>query len=625
MAERYGLGSNALHSSVTSMPTPELSLSLSHALLELAADGIVVTDERGTIVLASAAAASLLGWPRDELVGTDVALVLGEPLEGGRVLTGRRRDGSTLAIEVTTSEVETPQGRLLLAELHDASERRGYVDGLERSEAWLRELIEQAPDGILVIGHDGRYVEANASICRLLGYSRDELVGKAPIDIADPEHAPRLAEIRARVAAAGGATELLRWTFVHKDGTRVPTEVHARILADGRRQAFIRDIREQERVERELRAAEAERAAALRELAVAIDQCPAGIAILRGPEGQHVTHNRAARALWGDRLDASAGLRQPRSIVCRPDGTPLTREELPAVRALREGRIVRDRVALRMPDGALVPYDISVAPLFDEHGAVSGAIAIAWDVSAVVELERLRAEWSSLIAHDLRQPIHAISLFAQMARRHARSGPEMVPRDIASLLEVVERLKLMTDDLLDFSRIEAKRLTIEWTSVDLVACTRAAMDRVALVDPELRVELRVDGEIPPLAGEPQRLAQVMDRLLGIARGHRRPDSSVRVHIERDGEHVAVAVTHEGDGIDPADLPRLFERLERPGTVRTSASDVGLGMQILRGLVEAHGGRIAAESIPGGETTFRFRLPLVRPAEARLPQNSIGRG
>lgn len=613
---------------------PELSLSLSRALLESAADGIVVTDERGTIVLASAAAASLLGWPRDELVGTDVATVLAEPLdggtstralEGGRVLTGRRREGSELAIEVTTSAVDTPQGRFSLAELHDASERRGYVDALERSEAWLRELIEQAPDGILVVGHDGRYVEANASICRLLGYSRDELVGKDPLDIADPEDAPRLAEARARIAAAGGATELLRWTFVHKDGTRVPTEVHARILADGRSQAFVRDIREQERVERELRAAEGERAAALRELEVAIDQCPATIAIIRGPEGQHVTHNRAARALWGDRFDASAGLRQPRTIFCWPDGTPLTREELPGFRAMREGTVEWDRVAVRMPDGALVPYDLNAAPLLDEHGAISGAIAIAWDVSAVVELERLRAEWSSLIAHDLRQPIHAISLFAQMARRHARSAPEMVPRDIASLLEVVDRLKLMTDDLLDFSRIEAHRLKIEWTSVDLVACTRAAIERIALVDPELRVELRVDGEIPPLAGAPQRLGQVMDKLLGIARGHRRPGSSVRVHVEREGEHVAVAVTLEGDGIDPADLPRLFERFERPGTVRTSAADVGLGMQILRGLVEAHGGKIAAESIPNGETTFRFTLPLVRPAEPRLPRNSIGRG
>lgn len=605
------------------MSTPELSASLATALLEATTDGVVATDERGTIVLASTAAASMLGWTRDELVGTDIAQILTEPLagrpspwelEGRHTLTGRRRDGTEVHLEVTTRPVETPQGRLSLAVLRDATDRHRDVKALERSEAWLRELIDQAPDGILVIGHDGCYAEANESICRLLGYSRDELVGKQPLDISAPEDVMRLPAARAQLSESGGAIELIRWTFLHKDGTRVPTEINARILADGRRQAFVRDIRARERVERELQVAEAERAAALRELEVALEQCPAGITILRGPEGRHITLNRAARAIWGDRFVPKQGLQQATGILCRPDGTPLAREEFPAVRALRGERLEHQRYAVRMPDGALVPYEINAAALFDEHGAVAGAVVIAWDVSALIELERLRTEWSSLIAHDLRQPLQAISLFAQMAQRHARSTPELVQRDVAEVLQLVARLSRMTGDLLDFSQLEASRLTIQWTTVDLVACIRSAVDRIELEEPELRVEVSLGGDIPRIEGDPQRLAQVMDNLLSNARKYRRPGSPVRVHIEREGERVAVAVTNEGDGIEPADMHRLFQRFERLRAARSGISGIGLGLQITRGLVEAHGGAIAAQSVPGGETTFRFTLPLVRPAD-----------
>lgn len=603
------------------MSTPELPIVLASALLETATNGIVVTDERGTIVLASAAAASMLGGARDELVGIDVAQILPEPLAGPvsawgseshRGLAGRRRDGTELLLDVTTSSVDTPQGRRYLAVLRDASGHRRDVEALARSDAWLRDLIGQAPDGILVVDHDGRYTEVNESFCRMLGYARDELVGKSPADISAPEDAARLAEERARLSASGGAIERLRWTFVHEDGTRVPTEINARILADGRRQAFVRDIRERERGERELRAAEAERAAALQELALALEQCPAAVVILRRGQAEPTTLNRAARALW--RKGPSPITLE--STVYRPDGTPLAPDERVSARAFRGELVEHERLLIPTAEGKLLQCELNAAPLYDEHGAIDHVIVVAWDVSAEVELERLQAEWSSLVAHDLRQPIHGISLLAQMARRHARSSPQLVPRDLSGLLELVARLDRMTGDLLDFSRLEASRLTIEWTSVDLVACIRSAVERIELEEPPLEITVGIDGEIPRLEGDPQRLAQVMDNLLSNARKYRRPRSPVRVHVERAGERVAVAVTNEGDGIQPSDMPRLFKRFERLGATRTSISGIGLGLQITRGIVEAHGGEITAQSVPGGETTFRFTLPLVSPRSPR---------
>lgn len=603
-------------------------------MLEAVPDGLLAVDEHGIVVFANAAAVAMFGWPREELVGQAIDRLVPEslreahrahreryadaprlrPMGQGQALLGRRRDGTELPIDVQLCPMQGHQGRLVLASVRDVTERQAGLEALARSEARLRELITHAPDAILVSDAEGRYVEVNAAACQLLGRSREELLGRTGADFVAPEELARIAPSRARLSRAEDPVALGEWTFVHKDGTRIPTEVSAKVLADGSRQAFVRDISRRKRTEQELRVAEAERSAALRELEAALEQVPAGITILRGSGAQRVTLNRAARAIWRPRVDPIRGIERPTSILCRLDGTPLPREELPALRALRGERIEHERYVIRGADGGPpAPYEVNARPILDDEGQVTGAVAVVWDVSAVMELERLRIEWSSVIAHDLRQPIHGIKLFTQLLRRHVNKAPELLLRDIDGIAELVARLARMTSDLLDLSRLDASRLTIEWLDIDLVGCVRAGVERIELEHPEVRVQVRAEAGIPRSAGDPQRVAQVLDNLLSNAVKYRAPDTPIRVRIEREGERVAVAVTNDGPGIEPEDLPRLFKRFERVGAgLQSEAPGIGLGLQIVRGLVEAHGGEITVQSVPGGETTFRFWLPIVRP-------------
>jgi signal transduction histidine kinase len=243
-----------------------------------------------------------------------------------------------------------------------------------------------------------------------------------------------------------------------------------------------------------------------------------------------------------------------------------------------------------------------------------GAVVSFQDITPVRELERLRAEWSSIVAHDLRQPLHMIAVQTSLILRgiDVQRADDM-RRAIGQIRGSVGRLNRMIGDLMDLSRLEASRLELSRVRLDVPAVVHAAVERFAVDAGDRGLEVRVRGA-PLLADiDPDRIAQVMDNLLTNAIKYGRPETKVVVDVEgREGE-VSVAVSNQGSGIARDDLPRLFHRFERTETVKQGrkgiVAGVGLGLYITRGLVEAHGGRITVQSTPGGTTTFRFTLPV----------------
>lgn len=603
--------------------------TIARAMIESANDGFLVVDPQGTIVFANRAACSMFGWAHDALIGEPIESLVPVPLRAThgvdrqrftddprpramgqhRELAGLRRDGTTFAAEIGLNPLETRQGRFVFAAVRDVSERRRISDALTASERRLREFVDHAPDGIFVADSDGRYTDVNAAACALLGRRREDIVGRTIAEFVAPEELPRLAAAREQPAQPGVDIATSEWTFLHEDGTRVPTEIRGGMLADGHWQAFVRDIRARKRAEEALHAAVEERDAAMRELETTLEQCPIGLVIVRGGR---VERNRAARDVWGTAFDPDRGVDQPTGCLRTPEGAPLTSADYPAARALRGERLEHVRIGVRT-DGVqpLRLFEVNAAPIVDDRGHIAGATVAAWDVGAVVELERLRAEWNAVVAHDLRQPINSIALYTQIIERNAEKSPERVQRGVGEIRQLVARLSRMINDLLDLSRLDASRLALEVRAFDVVECVRAAVERTEIEHRDTRVEVEVVGDIPLLAGDPQRIAQVLDNLLSNAVKYGHAGSSVRIHVEHAGDRVAVAVTNDGPGIDPADLPRLFRRFERAGGM-AGVPGIGLGLQITRGLVEAHGGTIAAESQPGAQTTFRFTLPVPAP-------------
>jgi len=226
------------------------------------------------------------------------------------------------------------------------------------------------------------------------------------------------------------------------------------------------------------------------------------------------------------------------------------------------------------------------------------------------EAERLREEWASIVAHDLRQPLNVITSYVGLLPRlTAPLDRERLRLALAQLQRGALRLDRMIGDLAEASRIVTRRLVLESRPCDLGAIVREAVERQQALHPDRVFRLAASGGLPPVTADPMRIEQVLDNLLLNAVEHGSGDQPVRVELRLCGDAAQVRVTNGGPQIPPEELPKLFRRYYRARSAASGPSrSLGLGLYIARGIIEAHGGRIWAESRPE-ETAFEFALPL----------------
>ncbi|MCL5957788.1 MAG: ATP-binding protein [Chloroflexi bacterium] len=247
--------------------------------------------------------------------------------------------------------------------------------------------------------------------------------------------------------------------------------------------------------------------------------------------------------------------------------------------------------------------------------AIAGFLGEACVVEAAwiqAELKRLREEFVSIVAHDLRAPITTITLSAGMIDRLPSGGHETDQEQ--TLLRNIEtsarRLNRMVEDLLDASRIEAKQLAMKKETVDIGQLVREAVDRSAQVTRGHIVRVDIPDSTPPVEADPGRIEQVVTNLLSNAAKYSYPNTEIRVEIRVGPRELIASVTNYGPGITSEEKTLVFTRFYRAKEVeRPQIPGLGLGLYIAKGIVEAHGGRIWVESEVGKATTFRFTLPL----------------
>lgn len=343
-------------------------------------------------------------------------------------------------------------------------------------------------------------------------------------------------------------------------------------------------------------------------LATVLDQLPEGV-VVRDEAGQVVVFNETARGLaqrpdgWLDMYQANAG------------AVPL--DEHPIRRALRTGETVIGVEAELRNQGRAVPVLVNAAPIHLPDGTSAGVVAVFQDITWLKEAERLREEWNAVIAHDLRQPVNVIQLSATLIEQRLEQAKD---RQIASrIAHAARKLAVMIEDLLQLSRLEANRLDLRREMVDVSALSRELIERMVALEPQHAIRLETDG--PTVASvDPSRIEQVLGNLLSNAIKYGQPGSEIVVAVQGRRSEVEVSVTNRGAGIPANELPRLFTRFHRTGAARRSGvRGIGLGLYLCKGLVEAHGGTIGADSVPGETTMFRFTLPRVERAVASAAQ------
>ena len=357
---------------------------------------------------------------------------------------------------------------------------------------------------------------------------------------------------------------------------------------------------------------EAERRAA--ELEGTISAVVDGL-LIYGPGGEIVRMNRAAEELLSYTPEERALPFAERMALLRfesPEGRPYRPEDLPMARALR-GETVQGAIlaGYRPRDRRKVWITLSAAPIRGADGEILGAVATFVDITAIRELQEQREDLIRAVSHDLRNPLAAIQGQAELLLRALeKAGLTGRERQSAeAILKSVQRMNTMIQDLVDSARLEARPLELRRQTMDLVRFVAEVKERLTTTMETGRIRVLPAEGLPPVSADPDRLERVLANLFSNALKYSTPGTEVTVTFRREGNEVVTAVTDRGPGIAPEDMPRLFQRYFRaPGR---APEGLGLGLYISRLLVEAHGGRIWAESQVGVGSTFSFSVPVAR--------------
>ncbi|MDI3289595.1 PAS domain S-box protein [Polyangium sp. 15x6] len=529
-------------------------------------------------------------------------------------------DGVERIVHAEGDVVRDEAGRTIgmTGTMQDVTAQRRAEMALQKSELLFRQVLETLPVGVWVADEHGKFVLANPAAKRIWG--RTQLTG--------PE---RIGALKAWWVDTGEEVEPDEWALARavRTGETVLNELieiealggpHKIVLSsaapvrdpEGRilgAFAINDDVTEQRRLEAEreelVRALSTER----RWLRTVIDRSPIGIVLCELPKGPRFVLNRRAEDLLGviGPIEDPLGLMRQRLHL--PDGAPVPLGDLSIERGMR-GEVVTGReLLIRIPDKQDVPILTNASPIRNDEGQILGAVVTYEDITSLKELERLRQEWTSVVAHDLRQPVTTIMTLAGML---ARSPDPTARRRAERIVASTERLERMIGDLLDLSRIEAHRLELVRAPTDIPELLAHVIETTEARD---RVTLSIRDELPAVPVDAQRIEQVVENLLSNALKYGAPGTPIEVVAERHGCEVVVSVRNQGPGITAEDMRALFERFQRGRARGGTIKGLGLGLYIVRGLVEAHGGRVEAESVPGETTTFSFSLPVPETASA----------
>ncbi|HET9106273.1 MAG TPA: PAS domain-containing sensor histidine kinase [Steroidobacteraceae bacterium] len=543
-------------------------------------------------------------------------------------------------------------------QLATALDRNASERALRASEARLAGIISIAADAIICVDEAQHIVMYNDAAQRTFGWTRDEVLGK-PHDMLVPE---RFRESHRRhIGSFAAAADTARMMGEHrpeiiglrKNGEEFPAEAAvSKLNAEGAWlfTVVLRDITEQKRIEREqvflgeigaifATSLDSQRTltniarVVLREFA---DFCLIEFADEHGDVRQLEVGtsdpDKAGIAEALKRLPVDRGRPHLSRAILQSKEPQLTAEVTsPTIRAIAQNDEYRRLLE------AIAPTSMMGVPL-TVHGRLLGALVVAScrherryaaaDLHLLEEVARraalalenarlyhaaqqavqARDQVLGIVAHDLRNPLDTIVMQAMLLRR--RGGePERIER-------AASRINRLIQDLLDVTRIEAGRLSIDPARVQArqVIMDSLEAQQELLSSSSLEVQLQVTPDLPELWVDRDRLLQVFENLMGNAAKFTGAGGRVTIGARPSEEEILFWVADTGIGISADDLPHVFDRFWQARKAERRGS--GLGLPIVKGIVEAHGGHVWVESVPGRGSTFYFTVPAAQPVVDR---------
>ena len=351
------------------------------------------------------------------------------------------------------------------------------------------------------------------------------------------------------------------------------------------------------------------------DLEALVEISPFGVLVFDARTGHPVSLNREARRMVESPRTAGRPVEELLEFITfrRADGDEVSLSESPITELLRTGETVRaEEIEFSVLDGRTVTALLNTTPIRAEEGEVASVVVTLQDLTPLQELERLRAEFLGLVSHELRTPLTSIKGSAStLLEESAELDPAERHEFYRIIHEQASHMRGLIGDLLDAGRIEAGTLSVTPEPSQVAALVDRARNTFLSGGARHAVLIDLPPDLPPVMADRRRIVQVLNNLLANAARHSPEFTPIRVSAERDGVHVAVSVSDEGKGVAPELLPYLFRKYRGSAGGARSVAGTGLGLVICRGLVEAHGGRIRAESAGAGQgARFTFTVPLV---------------
>jgi PAS domain S-box-containing protein len=602
------------------------------AIVESSDDAIISNDLNGVIETWNKGAERIFGYSAKEIVGISIERLIpnerqdeereivakirrGESLRHFETIR-RAKDGRLLDVSITASPIRDATGAItgVSKVARDITERKRAEAAVRESEGRYRALFDYAPDGILISDSQNCYLDANPSACRMLGYTREEIVGLHGSDIVSVEEVPNIAPAIEAIRATADYHH--PWTLRRKDGSTFATDVIATTLPDGNIVGIIRDITERNEAVAALRTAEERMRFALHNAQVGIWDANYTTGVVTWSETLEAQFGLAA-GTFGGTFESFVALVHPadREALLEAVG-----------QGMKTGNDFTTQHRTIRPDGTVRWLTGAGRVLLGEDGRPLRAVGISLDVTERRALEAQYQQAQKMeaigrlaggVAHDFNNLLGVILGYSQLLLRSLASGDPRC-QDVAEIQKAGATAAALTRQLLAFSRkeiIEPRLLDLNRVLSDM----REMLER--LIGEDVKVVLRLRPELAPVQADRGQMEQVVMNLAVNARDAM-PDGGIvtieTAHVTLDaayakthlslepGAYVALTVTDTGCGMTPDVQGHLFEPFF---TTKERGKGTGLGLATVHGIVTRSGGAVNVYSEVGKGTSLRAYLPM----------------
>lgn len=517
----------------------------------------------------------------------------------------------------------TGRVRRLVGFATDITVRKWAEDALRESERRLRRIVEHIHDALIIDDREGRITFANDRFLTMFGFGRSRLSGLAIEDYVAPGHREALRDRHRRRIAGEDVPEHFEYEGVRADGTRIWVEVDVVPVLDDRgeivgTQSALRDVTARRRAEQALTDSE-------ERLRLAFAAAKGGGFVLDLHASELTVSPEAAR-VYGV-APGKLSRRDELAMVLPEDRLKIETALARAVRSTGEYQV---DYRLRLDDGSLRSV-ASFGRFQPENQRVVGCVIDVTERALLLEelrrkaaeLEaaaRLKDEFIATVSHELRTPLNAMLGWAELLRERRLDSRAAQDRAYAAIANNARRQAQLIEDLLDMSRIAAGKVRLEPRLTDPATVVQAAVEAV-LPSAEAKgigLELSAPAASFLVFADPARLQQIAWNLLSNAVKFTPSGGRVWVGVRRQDGEVEISVRDNGMGIRPEFLPYVFDRFRQAeGDATRAQGGLGLGLSIVRHLVEAQGGRVHVTSAGEGQgATFAVLLPQADSKERR---------